>query len=71
MSRNFKRICQYFICYRSEKTPCTNFAFNLRTSTSKTPNLRARVYTIETRKLTIDARLGTSYELYELDDDYH
>ena len=44
MNRNFKSNCQYFICYRSEKTPGTSFAFNLRTSTSKTPNLRARVF---------------------------
>ena len=43
MSRNFKSNCQYFFCYRSEKTPGTSFAFNLRTSTSKTPNLGARV----------------------------
>ena len=43
MSRNFKSNCQYCFCFRSEKTPGTSFAFNLRTSTSKTPNLRARV----------------------------
>ena len=45
MSRNFKSKFQYFICYRSEKTPGTNFAFNLRTSTNKTLNLCARVFT--------------------------
>ena len=44
MSCNFKSNCQYFICYCSEKTPGTSFAFNLRTSTRKTPNFRARVY---------------------------
>ena len=46
MSRNFKTKGQYFICFRSGMTSGTNFAFNLRTSTSKTPNLRARVIII-------------------------
>ena len=31
-----------FIYYRSEKTRGLNFAIDLRTGTSKTPNLRAR-----------------------------
>ena len=43
MGCNFKSNYQYFFCYHSENTPGTSFAFNLRTSTSKTPNLRARV----------------------------
>ena len=62
MSRKFKTKCQYFIRYRSEMTPGTNFAFNLRTSTSKTPNLCARVFIL----LNFTMRHFLSYTLYFL-----